>query len=140
MIESTPIPQVGVAVVLRRQREVLRGRRQGSHGAGEWAFPGGKLDYGEHPLACAARELEEESGLTAANFHALPFWSNDIFVVDEKHFLTLFIVCDYRGGEPERCEPSKCLAWRWAAWPKELPSPLMLGTAELRDSGIDIFA
>jgi ADP-ribose pyrophosphatase len=37
------------------------------HAAGGfiWEVPAGKLDGGEEPMACAARELQEEVGLTA---------------------------------------------------------------------------
>jgi 8-oxo-dGTP diphosphatase len=131
---------VGVAVIVRRGDKVLLGQRVGSHGAGEWAFPGGKVDFGEDILACCARELEEESGLIAVNFHPLPFWSNDIFITDQKHFVTLFIACDYVGGEAEVLEREKCLQWQWFTWTDELPTPLMLGTADLHRSKIDVFA
>ena len=30
--------------------------RQGEHGAGSWSTPGGHLDFGASPQACAARE------------------------------------------------------------------------------------
>ena len=33
-----------------------------------WEIPAGRLDPGEEPERCAARELEEETGLTAARF------------------------------------------------------------------------
>ncbi len=36
-----------------------------------WEIPAGKLDLGEDPLACAQRELVEETGLTARNYHLL---------------------------------------------------------------------
>jgi 8-oxo-dGTP diphosphatase len=127
-------------VIVRRGNTVLLGQRTGSHGAGEWAFPGGKVDFGEDPLACSLRELEEESGLVATNFQALPYWSNDIFVTDDKHFVTLFIACDYVQGEAEILEPNKCLEWRWVPWPEGAPTPLMLGTADLLATGIDVFA
>jgi ADP-ribose pyrophosphatase YjhB (NUDIX family) len=32
---------------------------------GQWTMPGGGMEWGEHPVETAARELEEETGLTA---------------------------------------------------------------------------
>ncbi len=42
--------------------------RQYRHAVGDmvWEAPAGKLDAGEAPEACAARELEEEAGVTAS--------------------------------------------------------------------------
>ena len=48
------------AVVLRRGREVLLVHRPKYD---DWSFPKGKVDRGEHPLAAAVREVEEETGL-----------------------------------------------------------------------------
>ncbi len=43
-------PLVGVSAVVVRDGLVIVGRRKGSHGAGSWAFPGGKVEPGEDPL------------------------------------------------------------------------------------------
>ena len=41
-------PKVGIGVMIQNEKgEVLLGLRQGSHGAGEWSFPGGHLEFGE---------------------------------------------------------------------------------------------
>jgi ADP-ribose pyrophosphatase len=47
--------------------------RQYRHAVGGylWEVPAGKLDPGETPLACAARELGEEVGLSARHFEAV---------------------------------------------------------------------
>lgn len=47
--------------------------RQYRHAAGEtlWEIPAGKLDPGETPAACAARELAEETGYRAAHIDSL---------------------------------------------------------------------
>lgn len=38
---------------------------------GRWTLPGGGLDWGERPEDGVLRELEEETGLTASEFHGV---------------------------------------------------------------------
>ncbi len=56
--------EVCAAVVQRRQRFLLARRPAGSHLAGKWEFPGGKIHAGETREQCIVRELEEELGVT----------------------------------------------------------------------------
>ena len=57
--------QVAAAVV-EREGQVLCARRKPDLVAGGlWEFPGGKVEPGEAPEACLARELEEEFGVKA---------------------------------------------------------------------------
>ncbi|MDR1213088.1 MAG: (deoxy)nucleoside triphosphate pyrophosphohydrolase [Propionibacteriaceae bacterium] len=53
-----------VGAVIRRQDRVLCGRRRaGLSQAGQWEFPGGKVEAGESDQPALARELAEELGV-----------------------------------------------------------------------------
>ena len=58
---------VCAAVVMRGRRFLLATRPDGTHLAGHWEFPGGKVHAGETLAACIIRELEEELGVTVAD-------------------------------------------------------------------------
>jgi mutator protein MutT len=54
------------AAIIERDGLIMSARRKpGLHLAGYWEFPGGKVEPGESPEACLARELHEEFGITA---------------------------------------------------------------------------
>ena len=61
-----PWIDVCAAVVERRRRFLLATRADGTHLAGHWEFPGGKVHPGETLAACIIRELQEELGVTVA--------------------------------------------------------------------------
>lgn len=129
-------PRVGVAVILRRGSQVLLGERRGSHGAGCWGFPGGHLEFGEHPFDCAKRELLEETALLGDGFQAGPY-TNDVFESEGKHYLTLFVIANYAGGDPQVCEPNKCSGWSWFEW-DAMPQDLFLPIRNLLRLGFKI--
>src|SRR4051794_17849160 len=55
--------RVGLALVRRRGRFLVRRRPAGTPLAGCWEFPGGKCEPGESPESAARRECLEETGL-----------------------------------------------------------------------------
>lgn len=70
-------PVLVVAGVLVRQGRVLLTQRvAGTHLAGAWEFPGGKMEPGESPEAALVRELREEVGLavTVGDVLEVTFW------------------------------------------------------------------
>lgn len=55
--------RVGIGLVGRGGRYLIRVRPEGSAMAGWWEFPGGKCEPGESPGAATARECREEIGV-----------------------------------------------------------------------------
>jgi len=52
------------AAIIQNQNRIFAARRKaGKHLEGMWEFPGGKLELGESPEVCLARELTEEFGI-----------------------------------------------------------------------------
>lgn len=127
-------PQVGVGVLIARDGKVLFGQRKGSHGPGTWCPPGGKLEKGETIEACGIRETREESGLTVANVRPAPVFTNEIFEDEGKHFVTVYLLADYAGGEAKVMEPDKLISWQWASW-DDLPQPLFMTIEHLLEQG-----
>jgi 8-oxo-dGTP diphosphatase len=52
--------QVTAAVIEKDGKVLIAQRKAGDALAGKWEFPGGKLEPGETPQVCLARELREE--------------------------------------------------------------------------------
>ena len=131
---------VGVAALVVNDRHpgcVLLGKRIGSDGSGTWALPGGHLEFGESFEACAAREVEEETGCAT---HGAEFLCVDN-AVDAKasyHYVVPFVVCRTR-DEPENKEPTKCEGWRWQRWDAaDFPAPLFTALANVRRRGLEV--
>jgi 8-oxo-dGTP diphosphatase len=122
-------PYIGVAVIVVRDGQVLLGKRKNAHGAGTWQFPGGHLEYGESIEACARRELFEETGLSIVDMRLGPF-TNDIFEVENKHYVTLFVIAGQTTGQVRLREPHKCERWGWFDWSK-MPTPQFLPIVNL---------
>lgn len=114
-------PRVGIGVLVFKEGRLLLGKRRGSHGAGEWASPGGHLEHLESFEACAVREVREETGLAIANVRFLRVLNTITYA--PKHYVDLAFAADWVSGEPAVREPEKIEAWGW--YPLDaLPSPL----------------
>ncbi len=100
-----------VAGVLRSEEGlVLIARRPpGSHLAGGWEFPGGKLAPGEAPLAGLVRELREEIGVEVLEAGPLVQCRHEY--PDRRVLLDVWEVFRYR-GEPRALEGQPL---RWEA-------------------------
>jgi 8-oxo-dGTP diphosphatase len=126
------MPRVGVGVLVVRRGEILLIRRRGVHGDGTWSTPGGHLDYGESPEQCAVRETLEETGITVdrPEFRGV---TNDLFLGDSRHYVTLWIQALYVSGEPMLGAPDEMSEAGWFRL-DALPSPLFLSLGNLIDN------
>jgi mutator protein MutT len=65
-VPHTLVHVVAAAIIDTAGRVLIAQRPAGTHLAGGWEFPGGKLEPGEERLTGLARELREELGITIA--------------------------------------------------------------------------
>lgn len=125
-MSSTLQPQVrvGVGVFIlfstsesKTNPKFLIGKRKGSLGAGTYALPGGHLEFSEDLETCASREVLEETGLIVTDVRFLTA-VNTYMPEDNKHYITVFMVCvrEGEGREPLNLEPEKCEGWEWVSW------------------------
>lgn len=114
-------PRVGVGVIIFKDGKILLGRRQGSHGAGEYSFPGGHLDYMESFGDCARRETMEEAGIEIENIKFQ--YAANVKSYAPKHYVHVGLTADWKSGEPQVLEPDKRLDWNWYDL-NDLPKPL----------------
>jgi len=102
-------PLLIAVVILERDGRILLARRpEGSHLAGLWEFPGGKVEHGESPEAAARRELLEEQGLEAGPLALFDVTSH--VYKDGRHV----VLVAYR-GEPSRPDADAKGEHRWVA-------------------------
>ncbi len=129
---ENPNVRVGVGVFVFKDGEFAMLQRQGAHGEGTWSVPGGHLEFGESFEETAAREVMEETGLEIQNirFGAV---TNDYFKAEHKHYVTIWMLSDWKAGELEIMEPDKSSAVSWNTF-ETLPSPLFLPWNQLFES------
>ncbi len=114
-------PKVGVGVLVFKDGKVLLHKRKGSHGAGEWSFPGGHLEYMESFEDCAQRETKEECGIDIKNIRFQ--YTANVKKYAPKHYVHIGLIADWKAGEPVAIEPEKGEDWSWHD-PDNLPEPL----------------
>jgi ADP-ribose pyrophosphatase len=97
------IDREGMLTLVRQRREAVRSELL--------ELPAGTLEQGEEPLACARRELEEETGLTGGTWREVTaFYTTPGFCRERMH---LFFAEDLDRGEasPESDEDLEVVRW-----------------------------
>jgi 8-oxo-dGTP diphosphatase len=108
-----PVVIVAAGVLVEQGRVLLTRRKEGTHLAGAWEFPGGKVQNGEDPREALRRELREELGIEAAvgeivevTFHR--------YEDAKKAVLLLFFEASRASGSPEP-RAIDVAAFEWAS-------------------------
>ena len=104
-------PKVGVGVMILKDNKVLMTVRKGSHGAGDYGFPGGHLECMESFEDCAIRETKEECGVEIKDIKFL--YLTNVTKYAPKHYVHIGLVADWASGEPKTLEPEKAGEWKW---------------------------
>ena len=139
-------PKVGVGVFVTHPLHpgcVLIGRRLGTAaGAGEFALPGGHVEFGETFQETAVREVLEETSLVvhAAAATAVVAVLNCYRVATNYHYVVPFVRAAVAMGdasEPINTEPTKCEGWKWMRWGNNAAAwdamPLFAPLADFRE-------
>lgn len=98
---------VAAGLVFRAGRLLITQRPPGTHLAGLWEFPGGKLQAGESWEGALVRELREE-----IDFEVIPgrLYEEVVHAYPEKTVRLRFYRCRAGAGEPRAVE---CAALAW---------------------------
>lgn len=114
-------------VMIVKEGKLLLGKRKGSHGEGQFASPGGHLEYMESFTDCAIREVKEECGIELQHIEFL-FVAN-IKEYTPKHYCRIGLIAEWKSGDPKLLEPERCESWDWYDL-NNLPSPLFSSVAQ----------
>jgi ADP-ribose pyrophosphatase YjhB (NUDIX family) len=134
MPPSQHLPKLGVSASIWREGKVLLVQRA-KPPVGIWAFPGGHVEPGEHLEEAAARELMEETGMTASFSGLLGLY--DVIRRDPSSGLVTvhYVIACYLGtaGPQEPVAASDAMAAHWV-------DPMQLGDYDIAPNIADAVA
>lgn len=90
-------PILSTMVYCIREDQVLLMRRNKEPNLGLWVAPGGKLEPGESPFACAQRELKEETNLLADSLMFRGLVTESSPRPDWQWMIFLYVTTKFRG-------------------------------------------
>lgn len=94
--------KVTAAIIIKDHKLLIGRRKPGGHASGKWELPGGKMQKGETPEECLARELFEEFSITVkvgaffgSSPYAYPFLKIELLAYRVEHVSGEFALSDH---------------------------------------------
>lgn len=113
-------PQVGIGILVFKDKKIMLTKRKGVFGSGEWTCPGGHLEFNESIEDCARRECKEEAGIEIKNIKFIRLSNMRRY---NRHYVDIGLIAQWVSGTPQRLEPEKLEDWDWYSL-DDLPKPL----------------
>ncbi len=94
IVKSLVVNKKGEVLFVKRKKEDMKQAHN------KWEFPGGKIDFGEHPEQTAIRETKEESGYDVRVDYLIPKLISSKWESPERegHQILICYVCSLIGG------------------------------------------
>lgn len=96
-----------------------------------WELPGGYLDPAEDPIACAAREVEEETGWRPRSIEKLVTFQPMVGTIDQENIVFLARGADYIGSAPDINEAERIGWLPLAEIPKHIEDGTIVGAGSI---------
>lgn len=125
--------KVGTAILIINDKDqILLARRLSKHEHGKLGTPGGKVEFGEHPLDAILRETKEEIGveLDQNQVNYLGLISSEVYPDEDEHYMCIWFFAKVNGlGELKIEQDSsgnpKTGPWQWLNVDKVSDASLM---------------
>lgn len=114
MPNSERSPVLGVGALVTHQGDILLVQRGRPPHQGEWALPGGKVEWGESLQCAVEREIKEECGIEICagkivhHFEEIITGSNGEI---DYHFVVIDLLATYEGGNLIAGDDAQRVAW-----------------------------
>ncbi|MEP2783823.1 MAG: NUDIX hydrolase [Pseudoruegeria sp.] len=101
-------PEIAVLAVTVTDTHALLVQRKNPPDAKLWGFPGGRVEFGERLTEAAARELLEETGVTAQPVSVMGHMEN---LKEGFHYVMFGVLCKAPEGAPVAADDALQAAW-----------------------------